>query len=175
MLPSQGVCFKHFNTLYPGICWRFIFPMGELLLGESIRNIRKYICLYIYMFICGGPWSKSKYLLVLQYLQCLVASLRHHRGNGNLFRSLTLLAVTCAEQRGCELKDVLTAEAIRFPDANWMTMVIRFHEKHDRSVSFRVYLHVLMCCLYIYIYIHYTFITTYLFAKMSVVEVFSWH
>eukprot|EP00913_Durusdinium_trenchii_P031903 g29879.t1 len=30
--------------------------------------------------------------------------------NGNLFRSLTLLAVTSAEQKGCELKDVLTAE-----------------------------------------------------------------
>jgi len=30
--------------------------------------------------------------------------------NGNLFRSFTLLAVTCAEQRGCELKEVLTAE-----------------------------------------------------------------
>lgn len=31
-------------------------------------------------------------------------------GNGNLFRSLTLLAVTAAEQKGCELKDVLTAQ-----------------------------------------------------------------
>jgi len=30
--------------------------------------------------------------------------------NGNLFRSFTLLGVTCAEQRGCELKDVLTAK-----------------------------------------------------------------
>mmetsp|Transcript_36561 Transcript_36561/g.85685 ORF Transcript_36561/g.85685 Transcript_36561/m.85685 type:complete len:308 (+) Transcript_36561:45-968(+) len=28
--------------------------------------------------------------------------------NGNLFRSITLLAVTHAEQKGCELKDVLT-------------------------------------------------------------------
>ncbi|CAJ1343912.1 unnamed protein product [Effrenium voratum] len=28
--------------------------------------------------------------------------------NGNLFRSITLLAVTCAEQKGCELRDVLT-------------------------------------------------------------------
>lgn len=32
--------------------------------------------------------------------------------NGNLFRSLTLLAVTCAEQKGCDLKDVLTAEEL---------------------------------------------------------------
>ncbi|CAK9069380.1 unnamed protein product [Durusdinium trenchii] len=32
--------------------------------------------------------------------------------NGNLFRSLTLLAVTSAEQKGCELKDVLTAEEL---------------------------------------------------------------
>ena len=31
------------------------------------------------------------------------------RGNGNLFRSITLLAVTCSEQKGCELTDVLTA------------------------------------------------------------------
>merc|ERR1712232_1525697 len=30
--------------------------------------------------------------------------------NGNLFRSFTLLGVTQAEQKGCELKDVLTAE-----------------------------------------------------------------
>jgi len=30
--------------------------------------------------------------------------------NGNAFRSLTLLAVTCAEQRGCELQEVLTAD-----------------------------------------------------------------
>jgi len=30
--------------------------------------------------------------------------------NGNLFRSLTLLAMTAAEQRGCKLQDVLTAK-----------------------------------------------------------------
>ena len=149
MLPSQCVCFKHFQTFQyfciPGFAEDLFSQWGSYYHKEY--NIYIYT-VYIYMFICGGPWSKSKYLLVLQYLQCLVASLRHHRGNGNLFRSLTLLAVTCAEQKGCELKDVLTAEAIRFPDANLMTMVIRFHEKHDRSVSFRVYLHVLMRCLY---------------------------
>jgi len=32
--------------------------------------------------------------------------------NGNAFRSITLLAVTAAEQKGCELKDVLTPEAL---------------------------------------------------------------
>ena len=32
-----------------------------------------------------------------------------NQGNGNLFRSITLLAVTCAEQKGCDLKDVLSA------------------------------------------------------------------
>ena len=161
MLPSQGVCFKLFNTFVSRDLLKIYFPNGGATTGGIHKEYKKiYMFIYIYMFICGGPGSKSKYLLVLQYLQCLVASLRHHRGNGNLFRSLTLLAVTCAEQRGCELKDVLTAEAIRFPDANWMTMVIRFHEKHDRSVSFRVYLHVLMCCLYIYslyIYNHVSF------------------
>merc|ERR1712232_934685 len=33
--------------------------------------------------------------------------------NGNLFRSFTLLGVTLAEQKGCELKDVLTPEDLK--------------------------------------------------------------
>merc|ERR1711920_465518 len=32
--------------------------------------------------------------------------------NGNIFRSLTLLAVTWSEKQGCDLKDALTAEKL---------------------------------------------------------------
>ncbi|CAE7247123.1 hypothetical protein AK812_SmicGene4990 [Symbiodinium microadriaticum] len=53
--------------------------------------------------------------------------------NGNLFRSITLLAVTHAEQKGCELKDVLTPSDL----ATFCGMLEfgRFNDKWDVKIE----------------------------------------
>lgn len=53
--------------------------------------------------------------------------------NGNVFRSLTLLAATFAEQQGKEVKDVLTPENL----ASWMGMLTfgKFNGKFDTKIN----------------------------------------
>eukprot|EP00931_Biecheleriopsis_adriatica_P090342 TRINITY_DN64343_c0_g1_i1.p1 TRINITY_DN64343_c0_g1~~TRINITY_DN64343_c0_g1_i1.p1 ORF type:complete len:308 (+),score=85.74 TRINITY_DN64343_c0_g1_i1:110-1033(+) len=53
--------------------------------------------------------------------------------NGNLFRSITLLAVTCAEQKGCELKDVLSAADL--DSFCKMLQFGKFNEKFDVKID----------------------------------------
>ena len=176
MLPSQGVCFKLFNTFVSRDLLKIYFPNGGATTGGIHKEYKK-IYMFIYIYIClfvGVPevnpnifWCCnifSAWLLRCAITEAMATSFVRWRCWPWRARNRGAVSWKMCWQR--------RPSGFQMPTGwQWSSGFM----KNMIEVFLSEFICTFLCVVYIYIYIHYTFITTYFFAKMSVVEVFSWH